>query len=622
MVQPQPNAGSTLQLEMNGEEAVGAGSNGSLGPSSQGSLRVPPELAGNEVVLRLVGDNYQLREALKRSNDSLRERCGEMEGWQRKAKEEREFLSCRFREAKALVERLAQENQVLLGKVSHNGGLPGNRSKTTLMESGSQAPDPDVKSPPSERNGLQDFRDSTGEHLDAEKGDMANPRSLSCGSESSSLSSLSTSVDDFQPFQENSGDSKPCEGSNEFLQLLKTHKEKLEDGMRVLRKRNDELEREKAEGEMEKEALRSALDQLQARLSQLSQQQSGTVMVEAVQRSDVPHMASDSGSQLSKMKDQLQATQERYKELQEKLDCLQKSSVHRDRAEVQLKQKEKDCAQLAKDCEALKAQVTSLLGELHEKQSGLEKSDEKRRDLEEKLSSKTETLQTLERDMEQQRRQHTVTVDKLLMQVQNLEAALKNDRLVITEERRKLAQLQHAYTCLFQDYDAKLKAENQTKRGGEVGDLSNRLVEAEKALALKQELIDKLKEEVEQQRSALETIPVLTAQAEIYKADFLAERSAREKLNAIKEEMLEQLNQAKSEMERLKQEGSSRARLEAMQHRHQHPHLPVPAPFNPAQPPPSFRSGAEEQPDFRCPKCRYQAPDMDTLQIHVMDCIQ
>ncbi|XP_076131983.1 NF-kappa-B essential modulator isoform X3 [Alosa pseudoharengus] len=592
MVQPQPNAGSTLQLEMNGEEAVGAGSNGSLGPSSQGSLRVPPELAGNEVVLRLVGDNYQLREALKRSNDSLRERCGEMEGWQRKAKEEREFLSCRFREAKALVERLAQENQVLLGKVTHNGGLPGNRSKTTLMESGSQAPDPDVKSPPSERNGLQDFRDSTGEHLDAEKGDMANPRSL------------------------------PCEGSNEFLQLLKSHKEKLEDGMRVLRKRNDELEREKAEGEMERDALRSAVDQLQARLSQLSQQQSGTVMVEAVQRSDVPHMASDSGSQLSKMKDQLQATQERYKELQEKLDCLQKSSVHRDRAEVQLKQKEKDCAQLAKDCEALKAQVTSLLGELHEKQSGLEKSDEKRRELEEKLSSKTETLQTLERDMEQQRRQHTVTVDKLLMQVQNLEAALKNDRLVITEERRKLAQLQHAYTCLFQDYDAKLKAENQTKRGGEVGDLSNRLVEAEKALALKQELIDKLKEEVEQQRSALETIPVLTAQAEIYKADFLAERSAREKLNAIKEEMLEQLNQAKSEMERLKQEGSSRARLEAMQHRHQHPHLPVPAPFNPAQPPPSFRSGAEEQPDFRCPKCRYQAPDMDTLQIHVMDCIQ
>ncbi|KAK6304054.1 hypothetical protein J4Q44_G00265080 [Coregonus suidteri] len=90
--------------------------------------------------------------------------------------------------------------------------------------------------------------------------------------------------------------------------------------------------------------------------------------------------------------------------------------------------------------------------------------------------------------MEQQRKQHSVTVDKLLLQTQNLETALKTDRLVITEERRKLAQLQHAYTCLFKDYDSKLKTEG--------GDMCGRLEEAERALALKQDLIDKLKEEV------------------------------------------------------------------------------------------------------------------------------
>lgn len=33
-------------------------------------------------------------------------------------------------------------------------------------------------------------------------------------------------------------------------------------------------------------------------------------------------------------------------------------------------------------------------------------------------------------------------------------------------------------------------------------------------------------------------------------------------------------------------------------------------------------SVTEEQPDFRCPKCQYRAPDLDTLQIHIMDCIQ
>uniref|UniRef100_UPI001EAE8CD8 NF-kappa-B essential modulator-like n=1 Tax=Oncorhynchus gorbuscha TaxID=8017 RepID=UPI001EAE8CD8 len=84
------------------------------------------------------------------------------------------------------------------------------------------------------------------------------------------------------------------------------------------------------------------------------------------------------------------------------------------------------------------------------------------------------------------------------------ETALKTDRLVITEERRKLAQLQHAYTCLFKDYDSKLKTEG--------GDMVVRLEEAERALALKQDLIDKLKEEVEQHRGSLETVPVLTAQ--------------------------------------------------------------------------------------------------------------
>ena len=47
-------------------------------------------------------------------------------------------------------------------------------------------------------------------------------------------------------------------------------------------------------------------------------------------------------------------------------------------------------------------------------------------------------------------------------------------------------------------------------------------------------------------------------QAEIYKADFLAERAAREKLNQRKEELQDQLTQALAEIDRLKQEGTSR----------------------------------------------------------------
>lgn len=49
-------------------------------------------------------------------------------------------------------------------------------------------------------------------------------------------------------------------------------------------------------------------------------------------------------------------------------------------------------------------------------------------------------------------------------------------------------------------------------QSGETETLSHRLEEAEKALALKQAHIDKLKEDVEQQRALQETIEVLTAQ--------------------------------------------------------------------------------------------------------------
>ncbi|XP_076840039.1 NF-kappa-B essential modulator isoform X3 [Brachyhypopomus gauderio] len=579
MVQPQPHGDSALQWEMTGEETIGAANQGSLMASSQESLRVPPELAGNEVVHRLLADNNQLREALKRSNDALKERCEEMEGWQRRSRDEREFLACRFREARALVERLAQENQTLLGKVKHT---TSQSTAQTVGTTETRTQDQNQMATSTERNELTDSAQALDEPTDKDTaGDT-----------------------DTQPMPR----SLPSEGSNEFLRLLKSHKEKLEEGMRELRRKNGDLEREKAEMQKEREELRHQVTQLN---------QSAVVTEETVQKN--AFMVPIESSHLGKLTEQLQATQSRYKELQEKLNVLQQNSIQRDRTEALLKQKDKDYVQLTKDIEAMRAQVTSLVGELQERQTSLIKCEEEKTRLEAKLGTKTEDLQTLEREMEQQKKQHCVTVDKFLLQTQNLEAALKNERLLIVEEKRKLAQLQHAYTCLFQDYDNKLKNEKQAgSRGGETETLTTRLEEAEKALALKQAHIDKLKEEVEQQRVLQETIQVLTAQAEIYKMDFQAEREAREKLHQKKEELQEKLNQAMTDINLLKQE--------KMQQRHTDNYrgvvLPPPAPFQgPVMPQPN-RHPPEVQPDYRCPKCQYLAPDMDTLQIHVMDCIQ
>ncbi|XP_077368107.1 NF-kappa-B essential modulator isoform X4 [Festucalex cinctus] len=560
MVQPQPDG--PLQWDMSGEDSGGA-------------LRVPPELAANEVVTRLLGDNQQLREALRRSNQALRQRCEEMEGWQRKTREDREFLSCRFQEARALVERLAQENHSLQGLV--NG--PASSSSHCCSSSQTEGSFP-TKNGPLDAPQILDQREKKIVEEADQHTQTTPPRSLL------------------------------VESANDFLQV-KNHKEKLEEGMRDLKKKNEELERQKDEGEKERERMRRCIDQLAAKLAQVQ--------------------ASNATEEAGPHRTEAQHSSDWYRELEEKLDYLQKSSAQRDRTEALLKQKDKDC-------EALKAQATSLLAELNERQSCLDKSEQERKTLDDKLCSKVKALQVAEQELEQQRSQHHVNMDKLMLQIQSLEQALKTERHVVTVEKKKLTQLQHAYTCLFRDYDSILKSEG--------GDLCGRLEEAERALALKQDLIDKLKEEVEQQKGSLETVPVLTAQAEIYKADFLAEREAREKLNQKKEELQDQLTHALAEIDRHKQEAASRARMEQMKLRHQEdfsarvPHIPPPqggfsaGAFNTAPPPSSYRNpglvqvgdqgaaGVEDLPDLCCPKCQYQAPDMDTLQIHVMDCIQ
>nr|XP_044619058.1 NF-kappa-B essential modulator isoform X6 [Equus asinus] len=259
---------------------------------------------------------------------------------------------------------------------------------------------------------------------------------------------------------------------------------------------------------------------------------------------------------------------------------LEKLDLRRQREQA-LKEVEhlKRCQQMAEDKASVKAQVTSLLGELQESQSRLEAATKERQAL---------------------------------------------------EGRRKLAQLQVAYHQLFQEYDNHIKSSmvsSERNRGMQLEDLKQQLQQAEEALVAKQEAIDKLKEEAEQHKIVMETVPVLKAQADIYKADFQAERQAREKLAEKKECLQEQLEQLQREYSRLKASCQESARIEDMRKRHvevsQPPLPPTPAHHSIHSALPSQRrSPPEEPPDFCCPKCQYQAPDMDTLQIHVMECIE
>ncbi|XP_030790285.1 NF-kappa-B essential modulator isoform X2 [Rhinopithecus roxellana] len=290
----------------------------------------------------------------------------------------------------------------------------------------------------------------------------------------------------------------------------------------------------------------------------------------------------------------------------------------------------KRCQQMAEDKASVKAQVTSLLGELQESQSRLEAATKECQTLEGRARAASEQARQLESEREALQQQHSVQVDQLRMQGQSVEAALRMERQAASEEKRKLAQLQVAYHQLFQEYDNHIKSSlvgSERKRGMQLEDLKQQLQQAEEALVAKQEVIDKLKEEAEQHKIVMETVPVLKAQADIYKADFQAERQAREKLAEKKELLQEQLEQLQREYSKLKASCQESARIEDMRKRHvevsQAPLPPAPAYLSsPLALPSQRRSPPEEPPDFCCPKCQYQAPDMDTLQIHVMECIE
>ncbi|KAM5221762.1 NF-kappa-B essential modulator isoform 3-T3 [Ctenodactylus gundi] len=209
----------------------------------------------------------------------------------------------------------------------------------------------------------------------------------------------------------------------------------------------------------------------------------------------------------------------------------------------------------------------------------------------EKLELRRQKEQTLQEVEQLKRCQQQMAEDKASVKAQvtsllgelqesqsRLEAATKERQAL--ETKRKLAQLQVAYHQLFQDYDNHIKSS---------------MVSGERK------------------------------RAEIYKADFQAERQAREKLAEKKELLQEQLEQLQRDYSKLKASFQETARIEDLRKRHVEPSQP-PLPAAPAHHsfhvPNQRRSPPEEPPDYCCPKCQYQAPDMDTLQIHVMECIE
>ncbi|XP_077025526.1 optineurin isoform X3 [Tamandua tetradactyla] len=293
------------------------------------------------------------------------------------------------------------------------------------------------------------------------------------------------------------------------------------------------------------------------------------------------------------------------------------------------KEEEKSIETVGSEVEALNLQVTTLFKELQEAHTKLSEAELMKKRLQEKC-------QTLERKSSatpselNEKQELLFSNKKLELQVESMLSEIKMEQTKTEDVKAKLASLQLTHNKLLQEHSNALKTieELESKESGKVSkviveELHEKLVQAEKALASKQCQMDEMKQTIARQEEELETVTVLRAQMEVYCSDFHAERAAREKIHEEKEQLALQLALLLKENDF--EDGSSRQSLMEMQSRHG-------ARTNDAdQQAYLVQRGAEDGgwrrqqqrnlPVHSCPKCGEVLPDMDTLQIHVMDCI-
>ncbi|XP_054608572.1 optineurin [Dunckerocampus dactyliophorus] len=319
-----------------------------------------------------------------------------------------------------------------------------------------------------------------------------------------------------------------------------------------------------------------------------------------------------------RLQGELQATGDKIKKLEER-----RSNVNVTTQTSMAAETKEDSEKAPSELETIKSQMRTLFKELQQAQSKLDEAEGMKKNLQDRCREGEQDVVTLKSQLVDKQAVQTEN-DRLKLQLDSMQAQSLIEQMRGVEERSNLAQLKDAYTQLFEDYnelkEEKKRSESQLVNREVVDELQGQLTAAEKALADKQKYIDSLKQEIFQKEKELETISVLQAQAEVYSSDFYAERAAREKLHEERERLAVQLEYVKKQNSHLQEEMESMSRktMLEMQRRHvanQHGRGAA-----------LVGRGTDWQhqrsiPEHVCPKCNDILPDLDSLQIHIMDCI-
>ncbi|XP_019747410.1 optineurin isoform X2 [Hippocampus comes] len=524
-------------------------------PIMNGEISRSPSLVGTpeEALCQmniLIQENRNLKEALRQTNLTMKERFEELCTWREKQRDERVFLERRLGEARVKIEALAIENELMNEKLEA-------ASKSNYALGVSKVAD-------SSHIAEMDALRALVTRLQAEKNDL-----VALNSE------LQLKIEQNSP-------------EDSFIQVITVSDE----GSLSM----------KAAGETGKHP---DVSMMASRLD------NGDVTVS--------HL-------LQSLRNETQRAEQLQAELQSTIDMIKSMEEKRSHhvtvtTQTNMTEEPRDHSKTAQVAsEFIKSQMMMLFKELQQAQSKLDDAEGMKKNLQDRcreVENDVATLKALLADSQAVKTEN----EQLKLQLDSLQAQNLMVQKKVGEGRTNLAQLKDAYTKLFEDYnelqEEKKRREAELVDKEVVDDLQGQLSIAEKALATKQERIDSLKQEIFKKEKELETISVLEAQAEVYCSDFYAERAAREKLHEERERLAVQLEYVKKQNNHL-QEEMSRQKLGDMQRRHV-------ANAN-AHGPALVSRGTDWQqqgsiPEHVCPKCNEILPDMDSLQIHIMDCI-
>ncbi|XP_032956433.1 optineurin isoform X4 [Rhinolophus ferrumequinum] len=523
----------------------------------------------------LLMENHQLKEAMKLNNQAMKGRFEELSAWTEKQKEERLFFEIQSKEAKERLMALSHENEKLKEEL---GKLKG---KTEMSFQDLTGDPKAVAEQEMEQLKTQVAR------LQAEKADL-----LDIVSELQlKLNSSGHSEDSFVEIRMAEGEAHVA------VKEMKTSPGPT---------RTDFIDTSRSA-----ESARDYLESEELTVSQLL-----LCLREEKQK-------------VERLEKALKEAKERISELEKKAnDCSEIDTQTEGNTEKE-KEEEKGTETVGSEVEALKLQVTTLFKELQEAHMKLSEAELMKKRLQEKC-------QALERKnsatpSEQNEKQELVYNNKKLeLQMESMRSEIKMEQAKTEDEKSKLATLQLTHNKLLQEYNNALKIVEELKRKESekvdkvmVQELKEKLELAEKALASKQLQMDEMKQTIAMQEEDLETMTVLRAQMEVYCSDFHAERAAREKIHEEKEQLALQLAILLKDNNAF--EDGDRQSLMEMQSRH------GARTSDPDQQAYLVQRGAEDRnwrqqqqqnmPIHSCPKCGELLPDIDTLQIHVMDCI-